>query len=228
MFTLKPFNKLAVLIFVLISIFIVINLTGAFRLYTQATNSMEPNIKKGTHILISNLKSLNSGNVIAFNFEIPDFENEVYLFRLIGRSNDTILIKEGKVYLNGNLVDDIMTAHDYKVTKSEYAYLKSKNEIISDYDLKRTKGDSILVTLNDKIAKKNKLVRRRFVRPENYVDNIIEETYGYKWNKDFFGPLIISENNFFVLGDNRDNSYDSRYIGLVNKKEITGTVIAKY
>ncbi|WP_338140418.1 S26 family signal peptidase [Candidatus Nardonella dryophthoridicola] len=32
----------------------------------------------------------------------------------------------------------------------------------------------------------------------------------------------MSKNNYFVLGDNRNNSFDSRYMGLINKKFIIG------
>ena len=37
-----------------------------------------------------------------------------------------------------------------------------------------------------------------------------------------FGPVTVPPGKFFMMGDNRDNSYDSRYYGLVERRLIVG------
>ena len=49
---------------------------------------------------------------------------------------------------------------------------------------------------------------------------------GGNWNRDHYGPVTVPEDCYFILGDNRDNSADSRYWGFLPKPLVIGK--AKY
>jgi len=44
----------------------------------------------------------------------------------------------------------------------------------------------------------------------------------YRPTRDNWGPIVVPPDRFFVLGDNRDNSEDSRYWGFVERERIKG------
>jgi signal peptidase I len=50
----------------------------------------------------------------------------------------------------------------------------------------------------------------------------------YHPSRDNWGPLVVASGQYFVMGDNRDNSYDSRYWGFIDRKVIRGRPLFVY
>jgi signal peptidase I len=51
---------------------------------------------------------------------------------------------------------------------------------------------------------------------------------GYTPTRDNWGPIVIPPDNYFMLGDNRDTSLDSRYWGLLEAWRLEGKAVLVY
>lgn len=65
------------------------------------------------------------------------------------------------------------------------------------------------------------LWQRRFLAPGVDVET-------YRPTRDNWGPIIVPEGKYFMLGDNRDDSEDSRYWGFVDESAIKGQPLFIY
>ncbi len=87
-------------------------------------------------------------------------------------------------------------------------------------------GDEVEI-INKDVYLNGKLMKGWW--PELHVDpEIIPPGDSLMNNRDFFGPLIIPEDKFFMMGDNRDSSNDSRFWGFVDRNEIFGKALFRY
>ncbi|PIZ98471.1 MAG: signal peptidase I [Candidatus Komeilibacteria bacterium CG_4_10_14_0_2_um_filter_37_10] len=81
-------------------------------------------------------------------------------------------------------------------------------------------GETVLIN-NGKISVIGRDGKELAINEDNYLDvgHQMSETENYQ--------TTLKENEFFVLGDNRRNSLDSRRIGPINKDEIRGKVLLR-
>mgnify|MGYP001614219874 CR=1 FL=1 len=147
---------------IIFSIFFLVIYIFFFRPFQINGNAMYPNYQNGQYYISSlNYGNLNKGDVIFFKAP-PDTEKD-YIKRIIALPGDTISIRGGSVYLNGNLLN-------------ENAYLKPDVKTYTGAFLKE--GES----------------------------------------------MTIPPGEYFVMGDNRSYSSDSREWGFVPKNYIISKV----
>ena len=106
---------------------------------------------------IDQLKRL---DIVAVNY--PDRGNTIFVKRLVGLPGDTVELKDGFLYVNGELYTEEYINDDYRTGR-----------------------------LN------------------------------------VFGPYTVPEGSFFVLGDHRNNSNDSRFIGPIPGEMVLGVLVDK-
>lgn len=64
---------------------------------------------------------------------------------------------------------------------------------------------------------------------ELYINGeLVEEPYVSEQEGLSFGPVRIPEGSYFVMGDNRDNSLDSRVFGPVPEEDLIGEALLRF
>jgi signal peptidase I len=87
-------------------------------------------------------------------------------------------------------------------------------------------GDEVEV-INKEVYLNRKLMKGWW--PEYHSDpEIIPPGDSLMNNRDFYGPVVVPDDKYFMMGDNRDSSNDSRFWGFVDRNEIFGKALFRY
>jgi signal peptidase I len=186
----------ASLIGILVPSLVGIQVTGRYERYRILKRAMAPAVGHGDWLVVDrNYYSdfgPTRGEVIIFNY--PKDPSISYINRVIAIPGDVVEIRDEKIILNGNPIQQVQ--------------------------LENKEKDALFFRLQDE----------RFVGGWNsaYVEHIENTSYTIlrsKKNRPDFGPVSVPADSYFVLGDNRDYSNDSRYWGFVPRSEINGKVL---
>jgi signal peptidase I len=150
---------------------------------------MENNLLIGDHLLVNKfifgpsassleravlpLGTIHRGDVIVFKY--PEEPERDFIKRVIGLPGDRLELRQKKVYVNGNALDE------------PYVH---------------------------------------FLEPPGGQDASSEITSADV--RENYGPVTVPANEYFVMGDNRDNSQDSRYWGFLPRDYIKGKALIIY
>ncbi len=60
------------------------------------------------------------------------------------------------------------------------------------------------------------------------LPHLAGDTGGYRPDLQDWGPIVVPESSYFMMGDNRDDSYDSRYWGFLPRLNVRGRPLVVY
>lgn len=209
---------------VLTGLWVTARITGALQWYVCPTTANEPTIKVKQHIFTSNLISPQLGDLICYYKERKGWGEDIYVHRLCGTGEDTVLIKDGILFVNGENLDKNKVFNFAYIVPTKSIPLLKRKRIITEGNYYVINEKSIIFTNKETVEKDSIQGEWRF-EEENLSNDKIMEKWNQPWNTDYFGPVVVPLRHYFVMGDSRHNSLDSRYFGFIPVENFAGTVV---
>lgn len=198
-----------------------------FEPFKIPSESMVPTLLVGDHIFVARYKyglripftkmwikefdGPQRGDVVVFNF--PDDEDIDFIKRVVGIPGDKVSMKEGVLYVNGQPAteENFYPKNQTKNNKCVMNLSEVSDKIFPDqfkkfpYYLKYRKFQQALETYDDS--------------PIHMLQHSKENPTNIEFE------ITVPKRSYFVMGDNRDQSHDSRLWGMVPRENLKGKAI---
>jgi signal peptidase I len=252
--TLNEYSKI-ILITVLAALILKLFVVEAYRI---PSTSMENTLQIGDFLLVNKLafglrtprhipftaislssftlplfRSVHRGDVVVFEFpgskyEVKPAESVNYIKRCIGLPGDTVEIRSGRVFVNGieisSPMNGIRTTHPTDNAFRRYVEMFPEGSVFSDVNY-----GPVVVPKRNEILKIDPATFSRwhiFIEREGHTVQLRADTILI--DGAVTSSYRVQQNYYFVLGDNRDNSMDSRYWGFVPNDHLIGEALFIY
>jgi signal peptidase I len=183
---------------------------------------------------LPSLREPHQGDVVVFDF--PGYRDEVqskevtnYIKRLVGEPGDTILIRKRILYVNSRLVPNAPDAliepfpiHDSTMSEPKIFPRGSKwNEDNYGPIVVPKKGDVISLTPD------NFEMWKAFIMREGHNCRISSDGKVFI-DESPAAEYKVKKNYYFMMGDHRTNSLDSRFWGFMPRENVVGEALIIY
>lgn len=179
--------------------------------YVIPSGSMLPSLLIHDHIFVNKLTyglrvPFSENWMVKFNeprrgevvvFKYPRDMSTFFIKRIVGEPGDKIYYQNGTLFVNDKPMEKSVP-----VTSADFEWLRDE-DFQRDGSFSDEKNNYVHFT-EDLGSRKHSILLRR--------GDIYEE----------FGPITVPDDQLFVMGDNRNNSSDSRVWGFLPKKNILG------
>jgi signal peptidase I len=211
-----------------------------FEPFRIPSDSMMPTLLDGDFIVVNkfayglrwpviNQKFLDTGSpqrgdVVVFRY--PPDPNVNYIKRLVGLPGDRIQVLDDHLVVNGQVVDQVETG---RISDGCYLNMRESVETLGEHTHKvwscRTPG--YLEELRNRLGREglaSPLSCDRKKLRESRGGYLCDESrsQGQGDANDYTFPGVVPAGHYLMIGDNRDNSADSRSWGLVPDKNLVG------
>ncbi len=174
--------------------------TTLVQAYVIPTGSMEDTLLIGDHLLVDKLAYAPSGPVSKYLLPYTEIKRgDIIVFRYPMKISDTYVKRA--IGVPGDRIRIINKELYLNGVKMREPYTYHKTDYISDY-------------------------RDNFPGAPDL--NVEQGAYDMLTNHVVNGEVVVPPNHYFAMGDNRDNSSDSRFWGFVPRENIIGKPLIVY